>query len=459
MNGTDTALPGMSGRTLLAGALLGGVLLMLATGAWLLLRKPAAPASLHRRARTPVEILAAIPEAVGKSHTDAAIASARERARQTPGDALAWAALGDALGQKVRDTADPAFYEHAESAYRQALKLDPRSVDAMTGLAWVKGGRHLFDESTAWARQALAIDPGNAPAHGILGDAALELGSYDEALDEYQKMMDLRPDLSSWSRGAHLLWVIGDQRKAQWLMQKAIRAGAPYAENTAWCRAKLATMLFQDGALLPAEQTLAPALAAGSANVHVLLAAGRIATARHEADAAMNDYQRVLEAGPNLEALAALGDLHAAKGAAAEAEKYYAQVEALHAANLVAGVHDHMQIAKFYADHDRCLPEALSLAEQHRSTKNVFEADTLAWVYFKNGDVPRASEAIQRALSRGTPDAEFHFHAGLIADAAGDRVAAGKHLGQALSLNPAFSPLGAPLAVAKLAQLGGAAAP
>ena len=84
----------------------------------------------------------------------------------------------------------------------------------MNGMAWVAGGRHVFDQSIEWANRALKIDPGNAPARGIIGDAALELGDYDRAFDEYQKMMDLRPDLSSWSRGAWLLWLTGNPSKA-----------------------------------------------------------------------------------------------------------------------------------------------------------------------------------------------------------------------------------------------------
>jgi tetratricopeptide (TPR) repeat protein len=407
---------------------------------------------------TPEQILAAIPALAGNSETDKALAATLAKVRQSPRAAVAWVNLGDALAQVLRDSANPKYYDFAEMAYRHALQLHPRSVDAMTGMAWVSGGRHVFDQSIEWANQAVALDAGNAAARGILGDAALELGDYDNAFEEYQKMMDLRPDLSSWSRSAYLLWLTGNRSKAMWLMEKAIKAGAPYAENTAWCRAKLAMMLFQDGAFVPATQVLEPALAAASHNTHVLLAAGDIAAARHDFPTAMRYYQTVLETGPNHEALVALGDLHAVQGEKAEAEKYYAQVEALHAAHLASGVHDHMLMAKFYADHNRNLVEALRLAEQRKLTRNVLEADILAWTYFKNGDLPRAREAMRRALRQHTPAAEMHYHAGMIAAASGDRGGAQKELGQALSLNPKFSLLQAPLALQKLEQMGGRAA-
>ena len=405
---------------------------------------------------TAEQIFAAIPAPAGNSETGKVLAAALGKARKTPRAAAAWVNLGDALAQVLRESANLKYYDLAEMAYRHTLQLNSRSADAMTGMAWVTGGRHLFDQSIEWANRALAIDPGNIAAHGIIGDAALELGDYDKAFSEYQKMMDLRPDLSSWSRGAYLLWVTGNQSKAMWLMQKAIKAGAPYAENTAWCRAKLAMMLFQDGAFVPAAQVLAPALATAPHNIHVLLAAGRIATARHDPTGAMKYYQTVLESGPNHEALVALGDLHARNGEKVEAEKYYAQVEALHAAHLVSGVHDHMLMAKFYADHDRNLVEALRLAEQRKLTRNVLEADILAWVYFKNGDQLHARDALKRALSRDTPDAEMRYHAGMIAAATGDRVAAKKYLWEAISFNPQFSVLQAPIAFKTLDQLASA---
>ena len=157
--------------------------------------------------------------------TDKALAQALTKVREKPHGAIAWANLGDALAQKLRDSANLKYYDYAEMAYRQALQLDPRSVDAMNGMAWVVGGRHVFDQSIEWANRALKIDPRNAPARGIIGDAALELGDYDRAFDEYQKMMDLRPDLSSWSRGAWLLWLTGNPSKAHLVDAKGDQSG------------------------------------------------------------------------------------------------------------------------------------------------------------------------------------------------------------------------------------------
>ena len=328
------------------------------------------------------------------------MAAAVEQVRRLPDSAQAWVALGDVIAQGQRETADPSCFGHAAIAYQRALQLQASHTGAMAGMAWVHGGRHEFDLSRLWAEKALALEPGNTASHGIIGDAAVELGDYDEAFEHYQKMMDLRPDLSSWSRGAHLLWLTGKQSRAVLLMEQAIKSGGPYAENTAWCRARLAIMLFHDGALLPAAQALAPAIDAGSVNPHVRLAAGRIAAAGADFETARMHYQKVLESGGNLEALIALGDIFAVRGDTFSAEKYYAEVEALHRSHRETGIHDHMEMARFYADHDRQLPEALKLIQEHGQSGNPMEMDTFAWVYFKNGDQNKAIECIKTASEK-----------------------------------------------------------
>lgn len=405
------------------------------------------------------DVLAAIPPPLGTSAGEKAVVDATAKVRHSPDKADLWANLGDALSQRQRDSSDPVYYDLAGRIYQQALLMDPRNVSALNGMAWVTGGRHLFEESIAWANKSIAISPENADAEGILGDAALELGNYDEAFVHYQKMMDLRPDLSSWSRGAYLLWVTGHTNQAANLMQRAIGAGGGYAENTAWCRAKLATMDYNQGSFAAAAQVLEPSLRERSKNPHILLAAARIATATGDLDVAEQYYKLLLEKGPNHDALAGLGDLHASKGEKEEAEKYYLQVEALHAVHLATAGHDHLQMALFFADHDRNPVEAMRLAEQRKLTRNVFEADALAWVYFKNGENTKAIDAIKLALSQHTPDSRIHYHAGCIAAKAGDMESARRHLQTALALNPSFSILQAPAATRLLEQISGAKAP
>ena len=54
--------------------------------------------------------------------------------------------------------------------------------------------------------------------------------------------------------------------------------------------------------------------------------------------------------------------------------------------------------------------------------------------------------AIKEALKLGTRDSKLFYHAGMIAQAAGDPATATSYLKQALDLSPEFDPLQAPIA-------------
>lgn len=408
-----------------------------------------------KAAKTPsVDILATLPKPTGNTLTDKVIAKWMEQVRATPSNDKALVNLGDGLMQKVRETSNFAYYGYAEKVYEQALSVNPNNSDAMTGLAWVHGGRHAFDKSVEWANKAIALNSSSNIAYGIIGDAELELGEYDAAIEHYQKMIDIRPDLASYSRGAYALFITGDMKKGRWLMQKAIDSGGPFAENTAWCRSRLANMLMSDGNVLAARQVLEQGLKSAPQNMHLLMGMGRVKAMMREYPSAIEFYKKANSVAPDHNTMASLADLYRLTGNKAEAEKQEAALEALHTSNQGNGVHDHMQIAQYYSDHARNPVEAVRLAEEHKNTKNVFEADTLAWCYYQNGQYKEAKEAIDRALSQKTPEAKFLYHAGMIAAKMGEISTARKYLYQALSLNPQFSPLDTPHAVAAVQELG-----
>jgi len=386
--------------------------------------------------------------------TDQEVAKAEAATKEKPGDA-AWTRLGDAFMQKGRETADVTYYGHAEAAYRKALASNPKSIGAMIGMAWVNGGRHEFEQSIVWAKKALATDPERQDAYGLMGDAAVEMGDYDGAFQQYQKMIDLRPDTSSYSRAGHLLFLTGDLRKATLLMTKAIGTGGPYAENTAWCRAQWALMQFSVGSYISAEQMLTEGLAATPNNYQLLAAMGKVKAALKDYDAAIDYYKKAEAIVPQHEVVVALGDLYTLQGKTKEAAQQYALVDVIHQLNRANGVIGDMQMAQFFADHDRNLDEAVRMEEAEYATRpNVYVADTLAWCYYKTGRIEDAKKMIGKALSQGTPEAIFRYHQGAILAKAGQFPQAKTALYQALSISPNFHPLAAIAAQQMVQDLG-----
>jgi len=424
---------------------------------------------------TPPEAAPQRPTRSG-STTDAAIRRAERLTQSKPDSAESWVDLGNAWMQKSRDLANDTGYAPAEKAFRTALSRDAACVPAMLGLAWVCNSRHEFAEGGRWARQVIDRDPKQPDAYALLADAAVELGNYEVAFEHLQTCLDLRPDLSSYSRSAHLLFLTGDLQRAQLLMRQAILAGGPFPENTAWCQAQLAMMQFQSGALLVAEKTIAQARRLAPENPHVLAASGRIALARKQYSDAIRDLEGAARSSHSHAALVDLESAYSLAGNADGVRETRKRIEALHQEDHVHENHAHPHAddsgdghhhghshsdgnadwASYLADHDRDLDEALRHAEgAYRTFKNIHVTDTLAWCYYKKGRYADAQKTIRKALKWKTPDATLLFHAGMIHAKLGDLPAARKFLYQAMSLNPNFHPTFATQAAETLASLAG----
>ena len=87
--------------------------------------------------------------------------------REAPSDPDAYAQLGLAYLQQVRETGDPTFYPRAQGTFEQALRLDPRDFTATSGLGSLALARHDFRRALALGEQAARISPGVARNYGV----------------------------------------------------------------------------------------------------------------------------------------------------------------------------------------------------------------------------------------------------------------------------------------------------
>ncbi|MES2980863.1 MAG: tetratricopeptide repeat protein [Verrucomicrobiota bacterium] len=412
------------------------------------------------------------PAAVKGADTDAEITALEKAAKAPDAGAAAWIRLANAHMQKTRDTLSHDF-SAADKAYSKALEIDPNSSEAMVGMAWVKNSEHNFSEGKKWAEKVIAINPKHQDAYALLGDIAVELGKYDEAYDHYQAALDIRADLSSYARAAHLLWLTGDVSQAQILMKKAIVSGGPYPENVAWCRAELALMQFHSGALAAAETEARAALEAAPKNPRCLTIMARVLAAKGETVLAIELYEKSAAISPSHEALAALVDLHKLQGNEAGAKVWFDRVLAYHGKEKehfhgkahAHGKHHHHEthghehqaseeLALFLADHDHRLEEAVREVEKvYETYQSIKVENAAAWCYYKTGNPRKARLFIDRAMKWETRDASILYRGGMIYLKLGDGQKARDLLSQAVSLNPNFHPVHSKTAKDTLASL------
>lgn len=381
--------------------------------------------------------------AIGASGaTDRQIADLQTKVQQRPDQADLYAQLGGAYLQKARETADPSFYAKVEEVLQRALQLEPNNFGALTGLGSLALSRHQFRGALDLGQRAQAINPDNAGVYGIIGDAHIELGEYDAAVQSFQAMIDHRPDLASYSRVSYARELYGQDDGALEAMIKAANAGAPNAEGTSWTMTQAGNLYFNRGDFTNAERYYRKSIFNYKDYPHGYAGLAKILAARGKFNDAIKLYTKVTRVLPLPEYVIALGDVQQAAGRKADAARSYDLVVAEEQLFAAAGGNNDLELALFDADHGRNLSGVLAQAQQAQTERpSVKGDDALAWTLFKTGDIAGARTAMQRALRLGTNDPLMLYHAGAIAYAAGDHVAARQYLEALMNRNPHFSVL------------------
>ena len=410
--------------------------------------RPSAPVRPEPTSR-PDAILA--PSAGGS--LDATIAALTVRLGEVPGDWQAAASLGIAYVQEARITGDPTLYPAAAAALAGSLDLRPRdNPDALVGLATLAAARHRFVAALRWGRRALTVSSGDADAHGIVGDALVELGRYGEAVRAFQRMVDLRPDLASFARVSYALELRGDVPAAIRAMRMAFGLAGNRAD-AAWAAAHVGMLWFGEGRIDAAERWLLRAQAADSASREAAAGLAVVAWARGDLDRAIAASEDLVARYPAPEQVAVLGDLLEAAGDRTGAAAQYGLVEAQAKLLRANGVAPGPELILFQADHGSARAALRAARAEWSRRQSVHVADALAWALHASGRDVEATHYADLALRLGTRSALFLFHAGMIRLRLGDRDRALELLQGTHDLNPWFSVRWSPVLRETLAKL------
>jgi tetratricopeptide (TPR) repeat protein len=130
------------------------------------------------------------------------------------------------------------YYNAALTMTDQILVAKPTDANFTFLALLTKGGvqlsHHDFKGALATGNQALALNPNNPQIYGVLVDANVELGNYQDAVALADRMMALKPDLRSYARISYLREIHGEVPEAMKAMEMAISSGIPGYEDTAW---------------------------------------------------------------------------------------------------------------------------------------------------------------------------------------------------------------------------------
>jgi Flp pilus assembly protein TadD len=318
------------------------------------------------------------------------------------------------------------------------LKVDPSNYAARRRRIEIEMQRHHFRQAV-WLSEALAKEqPKDTAVWGLLGDARMELGEYDQAPDAYQTMADLRPGLASYNRVAFFRFVTGDAAGAIEVMRQAIRTGSGEPENLAWCLADLGRMLLKTGSTGEAEQAFRQAMDDFPEYHPALAGLGRVQAARGRFDEAIALLLKAQARVPLPEYTAELAKLYRQTGKTELANRQIALLDLADRLDQAAGETANRNLSLAFADLGHRTARALELAEAELKVRqDVYTYDALGWALFRNGRVADAMKAMERALAQNSPEPSFHDHAAQILEAAGRVEEARSHRLRALVLNGA----------------------
>ena len=371
----------------------------------------------------------------GESRTDKEIFRLQQQIRNRRNLQLGLEQLGWTFVAKARESFDPGFYKLAEQCAHSIEKRNPQSQEAMLLRAHVLQNLHRFKESETLARR-LVQQRGLSFDYGLLGDALMEQGKLGDAVEAYQRMMNLKPDLRAYARAAHMRWLKGDLEGAIDAMQLAVSASTPSdTESAAWVNTRLAFYEFQAGRVNEAEQRCALALSLQNNYAPTLLLKGKMLLTQNRVREAVDPLQNAAKLNPLPEYQWTLAEALRAAGRENEASGIEAQLRQRGATS------DPRTLALYLATRRESPETALRLARAELDSRSdVFSHDALAWSLAAAGKLTEALSEMQLALAEGTQDARLFFHAGIIASEAGHSADAERWLGKAKSLSHLLLP-------------------
>ena len=376
--------------------------------------------------------IVSVPEA------DSEIRAAMQLIERVPDSPSGYVQLAITQIQRARHTGDFGLNTKAETAINRALEIAPNDVPSRKVKASLLLTFHRFAEGLEYGTQLNAVAPNDSFVYGVLTDANFELGNYEAAIANAQKMVDLKPNSSSYARVAHLRSIHGDHKGSINMYRTAAQITDPKdKEGQSWCLVQLGDEYYKYGNFADADKSYDEALSVLPDYYLAVAAKGKVKAAQNDLDAAEKYLTLILNRIPNVESAILLGDVYSIKGDSAKATEQYDLAELM---EQKIGVNtDQKRLAMMWADQNRKLPEALEIATREFGyRKDIYTADALAWAQYKTGQFKAAKESITQAMRTKANDARISFHAGMIEEALGNREAARKLIDLALKQNPAF---------------------
>lgn len=350
--------------------------------------------------------------------------------------------------QEARVTGNYMYYDKAAlKCVNKVLKQDTSNGEALTFKSLIYLSQHHFADGLALAEKAHQINPFNAFIYGLLVDGNVEMGQYDSAVANADRMVSVRPDIRSYSRISYLREIHGDYQGAIEAMEMAVNAGGEGDETTEWCRVQLGRLYEYTGDLKSAEMHYTIALDERPGYAFAWAGLARVAVAGGQYQKAIGYYRKADSMINDYSIKEECADAYALAGRKASADSVTSLVinelsrdEQIGVSNDNIGHYADRELAYAYLkvnNYDKALEHALM--EYNRRPGNIDANETVAWIYYCKKQSPEALPYLRTALKTHSRNPVLLCRAGLIYASIGHRSEAKALLEQAMLGDPNIS--------------------
>ena len=372
--------------------------------------------------------------------TKAKVAELNKKLEKDPNDTKVRLQIAMIYLAEARITGEhPYYYPAVIKILDGILYLDPNNFEATTFKASVKMSQHQFAEAKVLAEKAQKINPANAYVYGVLVDANVELGNYEEAVKMSDKMQQLKPSLESYSRASYLREIYGDFKGSIEAMKLAVQAGLPGSEPFCWSKNTLGQLYQTTGQMQAAEQQYNDILVVRPSYAFAERGQAQVLKDAKQYDKALEILDKAAKVMPEFSFHEEMADIYALQGNKEKAMKKYEEVVEMLDQDAKSGHAVDLELCKLYTktgQFDLALKHGL--IEYKIRPKNIDVNHALAWVYFNQKDYKKAQEHVIVALKTGSQNPELLQEAAKIELALGNSVEGNRLIAQAKKANPKF---------------------
>ena len=393
------------------------------------------------------------PASVGSASPPSSLAALQDRLRRLPNDWTAWSALGSAYLDEAVATGDPVFYDKAEGALQRSLEIHPKeNAAALTGQAALAASRHDFSTALKLARTSQRLNPYSPANQGVLVDALVELGRYEQAQVELQRMVDVKPSVAAFTRVSYFRELHGDTAGARGALERA-QALAFRPTDQAFIARYLGELAFSIGDLPAALEYVEQGLQATPENASLLATRAKVRVAAGDTDGGLQDYAESTALVPLSTTIADYAAALRAAGRTGEADQQDALARTTYQLLRDNGSNVDLELALYEADRGNGTAAVAAAQREHRRRVTIHTEDALGWALHAAGRDKAALKHARAAERLSTTNASFAYHRGMIEHSLGMKSAARKSLQRALRINQHFSPVGSAKARHTLQEL------